>query len=315
MKTFRVRFAFLIVIAIFSILYWRANRIVSYLSTSIWGSSKPADAFETSHEQPVPAKILGRSVLEKLDDAQLLELMRQRRELAKSFAQKQGDSGDNTNSLPHILELLSDSDSYTGEWYDAPWKLGALGRDALAGLPRVVELLHGTNEKTADGSARALACMSRSNPEAFQVLTNSLTDPTARVRDAATMAVSLLYNLQYKNVDTDSVLPMVLRNLRDSDLSVRLDSAQAIGQYIDLQQKQGKTAEPKMVIPVLVQNLADPNIFGRSAALAAISQYGREAEWVAPEVSKLVDDPDAQVQTAAKRALKEISQSAEATRN
>jgi HEAT repeat protein len=232
--------------------------------------------------------------------------MRQRRELAKSFVTDKSDLSSKTNSLHHLLDLLSDSDSYTGEWYDAPEKLGALGRQALEGLPRIIELLHSANEKTADGSARALAFMSGSNPEAFQILTNSLTDPTARIRDAATMAVSLLYNLEYTNVDSDSALPMVLRNLHDRDLSLRLDSAQAVGEYIAIQQKKGKAAEPELIIPALVQNLTDPNSFGRAAALAAISQYGRDAGWAAPEVSSLVDDPDPQVQKAAKRALREI---------
>jgi hypothetical protein len=109
MKTFRIRFALLIINWISAILYWRSGRIVSYVSTSIWRLSKRAERFETTHEQLVAAKRPVPSVSEKLDGAQLLELMRQGRELAKSFAQEQPDSSSNTHSLSRILELLSDS--------------------------------------------------------------------------------------------------------------------------------------------------------------------------------------------------------------
>jgi HEAT repeat protein len=166
-------------------------------------------------------------------------------------------------------------------------------------------LLHSGNLETSYAGARALAFTSEASPEAFQELSNALTDADAQVRDAATHGVGILFSYEFKNVD--STLPRLVQNLRDFDQTVRADTAVALLQYVQRQVQFGKSAEPELIIPALIQNLGDEWRYARLNAANALQEYGDAAKAAIPQLSKLLQDPDPQVQSAAKSALQNVS--------
>jgi len=187
-------------------------------------------------------------------------------------------------------------------------QLRKLGPQAIEGLSAFRELLHSGNEETSYAGARALAFTSEASPEAFQELSNALSDPDAQVRDAATHGVGLLFGYQFKNVDADSTLPRLVQNLGDVDQTVRADTAIAIGEYVEKQKQMGKRGEPELVIPALMRNLEDDYHYARLDAANALQQYADAAKAAIPQLRKLLQDPDPQVQSAAKNALQRVGE-------
>jgi RNA polymerase sigma factor (sigma-70 family) len=219
-----------------------------------------------------------------------------------------------TNSIEQILKILWDKDATEAgdhRRFDAAGQLRKMGPQALQGLAAFRELLHSGNQETSYAGARALAFTSEANPEVFQELSSALSDAEPQVRDAASHGVGLVFgyqiNNEFANVDTDSTLPTLVRNLRDPDQTVRADTAQTIQRYIERQNANGKSAEPALVVPALIQNLADEWRYARLNAANALREYGDDAKAAIPQLTILLQDPDPQVQGAARNTLKRIS--------
>jgi RNA polymerase sigma factor (sigma-70 family) len=219
-----------------------------------------------------------------------------------------------TNSIEQILKILWDKDATEAGDHrrvDAAGQLRKMGPQALQGLAAFRELLHSGNQETSYAGARALAFTSEANPEVFRELSSALSDADPQVRDAASHGVDLVLgyqiNNEFANVDTDSTLPTLVQNLRDPDRTVRADTAQTIQRYIERQNASGKSAEPALVVPALIQNLADEWGYARLNAANALREYGDDAKAAIPQLTILLQDPDPQVQGAARNALKRIS--------
>jgi HEAT repeat protein len=148
------------------------------------------------------------------------------------------------------LKILWDRDETSAgdsRRFNAAEQLRNLGPQAVAGLSAFRELLHSGSQETSYAGARALAFTSEASPEAFQELSNALSDPDAQVRDAATHGIGILFSYEFKSVD--STLPRLVQNLRDVDQTVRADTAVALLQYVQRQVQFGKSGEPELIIP------------------------------------------------------------------
>jgi RNA polymerase sigma factor (sigma-70 family) len=213
-----------------------------------------------------------------------------------------------TNSLQYVIRVLANRDEATTDSmrYNAAEKLRSLGPEAVEALPAFLDLLHSETEATRYAGARALAFISERSADAFQQLTNALTDPNPQVRDAATHGAGLLFNQDFKNVDVLSMLPTVLHNLEDSSRTVRADSIQSLRQYIDRQHWSGKDAAPDLVVPALIARLSDSDSYARRNAAQALEAYGQKAQAAVPYLRPLLADPDEQVKRLAAKALSSI---------
>ena len=251
------------------------------------------------------------------------ELLRLRDEVTRLRAQVAGLNAapagslaaQDTNSLQHILGILSDREEKTTDSmrYQAAEKLRSLGPEALAAVPEFNNLLHSETEPTRYAGARALAFMSERSPDAYQQLTNALVDPDPQVRDAASHGIGLLFNQDFKNVDVLATLPTVLRNLEDSNRTVRADSIQTLRQFIDRQHWSGKDAQANVLIPHLIARLSDDYSYSRMNAAMALQSFGEKARAAVPHLRPLLSDPDEQVRRLAASALARIEDTADQT--
>lgn len=192
-----------------------------------------------------------------------------------------GNQTTDTNSLQYVLQILSakDSNEITDSTrFDAAEKLRSFGSEAVEALPAFVELLYSDTEDKRYGGARALAFISEKSPDAVQQLTSALADGNPEVRDAATHGVGILFNYDFKNVDSSALLQNVLLNLDDSSRTVRADTIQALRQYIDRQHWSGKEAQPELLIPKLIARLTDGYSYARVNAALALGEYGEKAQ-------------------------------------
>lgn len=256
----------------------------------------------------------------KLNQSERLELMRLRSEVGQLRREKRAQmaapfqnahQGSDSNSLEHILRVLSDNDSNTSTdsmRYDAAQKLQSVGPEAVEAIPSFLDLLRSDTEAKRYAGARALVFISERSPEAFQHLSNALQDSRPEVRDAATHGLGLLLSKDSTNVNAVSAMPTILQNLEDVDKTVRADTIQTLRSYIDHQHWSAKDGNPGMLVPRLIQRLSDEYSYARVNAAMALGSYGPKASTAAPYLKQLLQDPDEQVRRVSAEALARIEQ-------
>jgi HEAT repeat protein len=216
-----------------------------------------------------------------------------------------------TNALPEFLKILSEKEPTAEDrerHYQTAQALRFIGPDLRAAIPALITLLKSGDEETAYSGATALAFTAPIVPEAFTPLTNGLVAPEARVRDAATHGVGLLFNLDSTSTQlAEPALPLLISNLRDKVDYVRADSAASLYLYAYRQHLENHDARPDMIIPPLTDLLQDRYPWARIHAATALGEYGTNANSAVSGLSSLLKDADPQVRTAATNALRLIS--------
>lgn len=148
--------------------------------------------------------------------------------------------------------------------------------------------------------------------------------------------------LQFYPNQTETVVPLIVKSLEDSEPPVRLMAVKALnkvdpqntaksefvpvllgclttlsdkypGMANDAVNELGELhREPALVIPALIQILQSADVYTRQNSAFALGRFGGQAKSAAPALQKALEDSDANVRRQAAAALKRISSEAPA---
>lgn len=167
-------------------------------------------------------------------------------------------------------------------------------------------------------AAARLAAMASVARQATPALSEALRDGDAQVRSAAELALS--------KIAPETVIPRLIRQLRDSSWQNRRQAAQLLGEAgaaakpaipalraatLDRDSDVRKAAEMALRIvdaniPQLVAQLKSPSWTSRQEAAQWLGHIGPEARQAAPALEAATADPDPDVSRAAREALRKI---------
>lgn len=165
-----------------------------------------------------------------------------------------------------------------------------LSDDATPAIPELRRLaFNGANARV---SSRATAAVANSGTNGFRVLMELVESPFPSVRRNA------IEEVQAQGTNSGAAVPILVRTLKDNDLSVRLAAVQAIGTL---------GYEQDSAIQALVGCVQDPDPRVREYALFAIGKYGDRGTSVAPAIARALTDQNASVREAASNVLQSIA--------
>ena len=166
----------------------------------------------------------------------------------------------------------------------AAYKIAESDVDISSLVPTLAH--HLTNSNYADTeNGRALA---NAGPVGIAVLTNLASHPDSRIRDRA------IVSLQHAR-KKPGVFETYLRARDDPDQNVRFFALSSLSRYPD--------ADPAVLLPLGLRYAESTNEYDRWAAMEILSRF-RTNQVAAATLSKALSDPEANVRSAAARALK-----------
>ena len=218
--------------------------------------------------------------------------------------------------LPEILKVLRDTNDPAGtidtRHFNTAEVLKFMGPDVKDGLADFVALLKSGEQEKAYTGAAALGFSAPAVPEAFSILTNSLTDAAPGVRDAAMYGLGVCLQMEPPpdaNRFAEPALPLLVKNMKDKVDYVRADAVVELACYTQHQSSRGQPLSFDLVLPPLIECLHDNHAGVRYNALYALDCWYFENKlkpWV-PEIQKLVSDPDKGVRQCATNVLKRLN--------
>jgi HEAT repeat protein len=128
------------------------------------------------------------------------------------------------------------------------------------------------------------------------LLVNALRNDSVQVRRGAAQALGESSFEESEQKASDLVVAALGASLKDPDLETQVSAARALGQ-----------PGLKSAVPALVEALEGSNVDLRRAAVVALGRIGPEASPALPALKGLLDDKNALVRGAARRALKELA--------
>ena len=160
----------------------------------------------------------------------------------------------------------------------AAWAFDALGTNAAPAIPELVKLLDG-----APGYAPG-ALVGLREP-AVPAIQHAFSHTNRYVR--SNLAGSLANALEAGRISRDAMLPLVpvlLRNLADTNASVRWYTAIALGAV---------HLEPALCVPELVKGLNDPDAEVQTRCAQALCRFGDDAAQAVPAILQLSEKASA----------------------
>ena len=187
---------------------------------------------------------------------------------------------------PEVLALIDKVKSGSQETrIQAMNNLGALGPDAEAAVPVLIQLLYTANE---DLRLNATLTLGKLGKNAGEPLSQTMKDRNQDVRYFSVWALGLL------GPDAKDKTADVLALLNDRSDQVRRKAAETLGRI---------EAQPDVAVPALIKALSDPSGDVRQAASTALTKLGPEA---VPALLQAFQDNNPAVKLAALSALGEL---------
>ncbi|MBI3414534.1 MAG: HEAT repeat domain-containing protein [Verrucomicrobia bacterium] len=169
-----------------------------------------------------------------------------------------------------------------------------LGAEAKSAIPELTVLMQKDNGYVSS----ALAGI---GPDALSTMTNALLSPTPHVAGNAAKAIQIaLFRKTIQRSDVVATVPVLARNLKDSNPHTRRYAAAALGEI---------RTDPFTFVPALENLLGDTNAGVRAQAANALRKFGENALPVIPALSNALNDPDPAVRERVEKALLEIKKS------
>ena len=189
--------------------------------------------------------------------------------------------------LPQIQATLRDPSSEHNHRRAALRAAGILGVAAEPVLAEVAAAL-----PDPDLTADAAVALSFMGPKAFEPLRQAVTSPDAVVRRESLRSIG---KLRFRApIASDSVLPLLLDAMPDTDPTVRAVAAT----YLGILHENGPSS-----VPLLAVALEDPDPAVRRASASALGAFGSEAAPALPALKKAAADPDPDLAREAGRAI------------
>lgn len=171
--------------------------------------------------------------------------------------------------------------------------LAACGPD---GVPRLAAALTHDAPSVRSGVIEALSRLGQAAEPALDGLVRCADDAEPDVRRAAVLALG---NLSVRKAEVEAALR---RRLDDADGNIRFFAAESLARL---------EAADHPAVQALMAGLESPNASRRVAAVLSLSRLGPSAKAAVPALQRLLEsDPDAQVRSAAARALGRIEHAA-----
>ncbi|NQU24675.1 MAG: HEAT repeat domain-containing protein [Candidatus Nealsonbacteria bacterium] len=203
-------------------------------------------------------------------------------------------------AVPHLIQLLDAPDK--GIRAAAADTLGAIGKDATAAIPKLVERLGegdlpriSTELPVTDVGAHAAFALGTMGKDAVAHLTPCLTNKRSAVRSNTVCALDMI------GPDAHSAVTSLIGRLKDRDWLVRQCAAQALGSI---------RSRPNRAIPALVESLKDKNFNVRRCAAAALGAFRPTTPTALEALSSALHDEEGNVQHEAAEALANLGNEA-----
>jgi hypothetical protein len=206
-----------------------------------------------------------------------------------------------TNCVPFIFRRLESEDSSLKTTYRLFWQKlpGFLGRILPAPKPLLEPFT-------------AFNLLSYAGPAPFQFLMRELHSSSSTVREAAVEQIDASIHYGRTPVQAGLVIPEMIRLLKDSNASVRLYSADVLG---DLGPK-SSNAVPALILALHDNDLGPQpgsKIYVRAWAATALGKIGPVAAGAAPTLNQLMVGPDPRLRWKAAAAIWRIESNVEST--
>jgi HEAT repeat protein len=182
-------------------------------------------------------------------------------------------------ALPAIHAVLQDPDADAKQVKAALKACGILGPVAAPAIVEVAESL--PDPSVTAEAAIALSFMGRG---AFAPLKASLTSDDPIVRRESLRSIGKLKDRA--PLDSDAVVPLLVKGMQDTDAGVRSVGAT----YLGIIQDGGREA-----VNALIDGLNDPEADVRRTSAAALASFGGEATPAIPALRKAAVDKDPDV--------------------
>lgn len=218
------------------------------------------------------------------------------------------------DALNHLLAMLRHEDKYVRR--NAVWALAKLGPPALKAIPHLCEALKDADPRTASGAAQALGNMGEEAADAVPDLIEAMRGTNIVLCRLAAKALSQVGR---------PALPPLIGNLRHRDPFVRGEAALALGWMgpmaataipglIEIiRDTQPAAAAPAAVGSRTPATAVAPNPpaapaedSSRVHAIQALGRIGPAAASALPLLQAAVKEPNEQVRTAARTAIRQI---------
>jgi len=164
--------------------------------------------------------------------------------------------------------------SLDAQMRQAVWAFDALGTNAASAIPEIVKLLD-------RGPGYAPGALVGVGEPAIPAMQQALAHTNEWVR--SNVGVSLANAVEAGRISREATRPLIaalLRNLADTNRSVRWDTASALGSI---------HLEPSLCIPELIKGLRDPEPEVQSRCGQALSRFGDDAAEAIPAILQLYE--------------------------
>lgn len=219
-----------------------------------------------------------------------------------------------TNVIPILFENLRAKDSALKLWLASlGWHytpaetrhlraqkgFSALGAEASNAVPALIEIYQQNFASSArEAAANSLVEIGPAAETAIPVLINSASSTNSDVRSFA------LYTVGRMALESESVVPVLMKGLHDPDREVRASAAFGLEGLAFM----GGDAKP--AIAALVEALKDTHVSVRASAATALGHIHSEPGAVVPALIEMLHDQDVQLHAFAARALGEFGDNA-----
>jgi HEAT repeat protein len=159
------------------------------------------------------------------------------------------------------------------------------------------EQLKSTDPKVRIAACESLSKMKPPTPEIANALIGMLRDPDDSVR---AMCAQYTGELGFAGADA---IPVLIENLRDDTMHVRMTSADALGRIASELSEETRVIQPLMVA------MEDPEPFVRRSACWSLKELGLRAEAALPAFKKGANDNSLDIRKCSMDAIADLSQS------
>jgi hypothetical protein len=189
---------------------------------------------------------------------------------------------------PRIYRLIDDGPGpYSSVYFEM------LGSDANIAVPDLTRIMK--QAKSSGARLREMSALACIGTNGLQPLMEVLADPKCPYRPLAMIAIGL----ERKHVTAiDTVVPLLLKSLQDSDRHVSHAAAIVLGEL---------ALEPDIVVPGLTNCLHSTDNYLRLAATDALAKFGDKGRTAVPALIGALGDPNDSVRKSATNALANIA--------